>query len=243
VGALRLAREVTVVARAEPTHKLRLVEALQRAGEVVVVTGDGVNDAPALVRADVGVAMGRSGTEVAKDASKVVITDDDLGTIVAAIEKGRVVHRNVRKTLVLLLGTSNAELVVLTAATIAALTLGWIAWRTALGVAPGAVRTEAFTLLAVCEWYGVLVCRAGSRPALHRRVLANRWLVGGLVAANVLQLAAVYVPAMNRALGTEPLPLGVTLALGGVGAVVLIVGELVRRALAWRRAARAKPSA
>jgi magnesium-transporting ATPase (P-type) len=103
----------SVFARVAPSQKLRIVEALQRRGHVVAMTGDGVNDAPALVRADVGVAMGRTGTEVAKEAAAIVVTDDNFATIVAAVAEGRVVYRNVRKALLLLLSTGLAEVLVL----------------------------------------------------------------------------------------------------------------------------------
>jgi magnesium-transporting ATPase (P-type) len=116
----RLAR-IDVFARVEPAQKLRIVEAYQRQGAVVAMTGDGVNDAPALVRADVGVAMGISGTEVAKQAARIVITDDNFATIVAAVEEGRVVYRNLQKALLLLLSTSIAEVLVLSGALVAGL--------------------------------------------------------------------------------------------------------------------------
>jgi magnesium-transporting ATPase (P-type) len=104
---------ISVFARVHPAQKLRIVEAYQRRGEVVAMTGDGVNDAPALVRADVGVAMGVAGTEVAKDAAKIVLGDDNFATIVAAVEEGRIVYRNIKKAVLLLLSTSVAEVLVL----------------------------------------------------------------------------------------------------------------------------------
>lgn len=104
---------ISVFARVHPAQKLRIIEAYQKRHEVVAMTGDGVNDAPALVRANVGVAMGITGTEVAKDAAKIVIADDNFATIVAAVEEGRVVYRNIKKAVLLLFSTSAAEVVVL----------------------------------------------------------------------------------------------------------------------------------
>jgi magnesium-transporting ATPase (P-type) len=105
----RIVREVDVFARASPEHKLRLVSALQADGQIVVMTGDGVNDAPALRRADVGVAMGMKGTEAAKEAAEMVLADDNFASIVHAVEEGRAVYDNIRKAIVYILPTNGGE--------------------------------------------------------------------------------------------------------------------------------------
>ena len=107
---------ISVFARVHPAQKLRIVEAFQSQRNVVAMTGDGVNDAPALARADVGVAMGITGTEVAKGAAKIVISDDNFATIVKAVEEGRLVYRNLRKVILYLFATSMAEVLLLLSA-------------------------------------------------------------------------------------------------------------------------------
>lgn len=107
---------VDVYARVSPEHKLRLVRALQERGEVVVMTGDGVNDAPALKRADVGVAMGITGTEAAKEAAEMVLTDDNFASIINAVEEGRTVYDNLRKTLLFIMPTNGGQAFTLVAA-------------------------------------------------------------------------------------------------------------------------------
>ncbi|MBZ0145438.1 MAG: HAD-IC family P-type ATPase, partial [Rhodocyclaceae bacterium] len=123
-AALRGAvREVDVFARASPEHKLRLVRALQAEGEIVAMTGDGVNDAPALKQADVGVAMGLKGTEAAKEAAEMVLADDNFASIAHAVEEGRTVYDNLRKAITFLLPINGGESLSLVAAVLLGLTL------------------------------------------------------------------------------------------------------------------------
>ncbi len=123
-AALRAAvSETDIFARASPEHKLALVEALQADGAVVAMTGDGVNDAPALKRADVGVAMGRKGTEAAREAAEMVLADDNFASIGAAVEEGRTVYDNLKKSIVFALPTNGGEAMVIVAAILLGLTL------------------------------------------------------------------------------------------------------------------------
>ena len=115
--------DIDIYARSSPEHKLRLVKALQAKGHVVAMTGDGVNDAPALKRADVGVAMGKNGTEVAKEASVMVLADDNFTSIVHAIEEGRTVYENLKKAIIFILPSSGGEALVIIAAILLGQTL------------------------------------------------------------------------------------------------------------------------
>ena len=106
-------RDVDVFARASPEHKLRLVKAIQANGQIVAMTGDGVNDAPALKKADIGVAMGIKGTEVTKEASEMVLADDNFASITAAVREGRTVYNNIEKAILFMLPTNVAQALVI----------------------------------------------------------------------------------------------------------------------------------
>jgi Ca2+-transporting ATPase len=106
-------KEVDVFARVSPEHKVRIVRALRANDEIVAMTGDGVNDAPALKQADIGVAMGITGTDVAKETADMVLTDDNYSSIVSAIEQGRVIYSNIRKFVFYLLSCNLAEIAVI----------------------------------------------------------------------------------------------------------------------------------
>ncbi len=110
---MKIVRNVAVYARTTPKHKLRIVQALQKSGGIVAMTGDGVNDAPALKQADIGVAMGKRGTEVAKEAAEMVIEDDNFATIVNAVQQGRTIYTNIQKFIYYLLAGNFSEVILM----------------------------------------------------------------------------------------------------------------------------------
>lgn len=290
-------KTVSVYARVEPRHKLRLVQELRRQGEVVAMTGDGVNDAPALKAADIGVALG-SGTDVARQTADLVLLDDSFRTIVAAVRGGRVIFDNIRKVVLYLLSGSLSEIVLVGGAIIAGLPLPVLAaqilwinlvedglptlalaadpeesgvmnrpprprraplldrpmrwavviiivvsniislglltflWR--VGLPLEYLRTFMFAALGLDSTLFIFACRSLEQPLWRYNPLANRWLTGAVAISILLLVAAVYIPVLQTLLHTVPLQLDAWVVLIGIGALNLILIELVK-ALVLRR--------
>ena len=173
--------ECPIVARATPTDKLRVVRGWQQRGHLVAVTGDGVNDAPALRQADLGVAMGEAGTDVAREAADLIVTDDNFASIVAGIEEGRIAYDNVRKATYLLISTGLGEVILVTLA----LALGYPLPLTAvqllwLNLVTNGIQDVALGFEAGEP--GVLArTPRPPRERIFNRIMIERTLLGGLV--------------------------------------------------------------
>jgi Ca2+-transporting ATPase len=284
----RRIRDIRVYARVAPEQKVRIVSALQAAGEVVAMTGDGVNDAPALERADVGVAMGIQGTDVAREASAIVLLDDNFASIVRAVREGRRIYDNLRRFIRYVLTTNSAEIwtiflapflglpvpllpiqilwinlvsdglpglalaaepaerdvmhrpprapleslfarglgahAFLIGLLMAGLTLGIEAWYVQAGATSW--QTVTFTALCFTQLAHVLAIRSEHTSLLSLGLASNRPLLGAVLLTLVLQLALIYVPALNALFKTVPLNAMELLVCGAAAALILIVVEL-----------------
>jgi magnesium-transporting ATPase (P-type) len=191
----------SVFARTSPEHKLRIVRALQAQGHVVAMTGDGVNDAPSLKQADIGIAMGHKGTEAAKEASQMVLMDDDFASIVAAVHEGRVVYDNIRKVIAWTLPTNGGEVMTV----IAAILLGFTMPMTAAQILwINMVTTITLGLILAFESAEPGVMRRKPRP--RHGSLLSPFLLWRVTFVSVLFMAgalAIFFHALNRGLGED----------------------------------------
>ncbi|HEX5410223.1 MAG TPA: cation-translocating P-type ATPase [Terriglobia bacterium] len=264
----QLTESAAVYARVSPEHKLRIVEGLHRRGHIVAMTGDGVNDAPALKKADIGIAMGITGTDVSKEAADMVLLDDNFASIVAAVEEGRVIYDNIRKFIRYILATNSGEIWLMLISPFLGMPLPLlplqILWMNlvtdglpalALGVEPAesdAMRrpprpsqerilarglgrqilwvgmlmallslaigyeywearnpewqTMVFTTLTLSQMANVMAIRSERRSIFQIGLKSNLPLLGAVGLTVVLQLALIYVPALQAIFKTVALP-------------------------------------
>ena len=291
---------VRVYARVAPEQKIKIVKALQDKGEYVAMTGDGVNDAPALRRADIGIAMGITGTDVAREAGHMILLDDNFASIVAAVREGRRIFDNIRKFVRFVMTGNSGEIGTLFLAPflglpipllpihilwvnlvtdglpglalavepeekgimqrpprpprenlfahgiwqhilwvgglITALCLITQAWAMRVGDAHW--QTMVFTVLTLSQMTHVLAIRSETESLFTRGLTTNLPLLGAVLLTFVLQMATIYVPALNPIFHTEPLTaveLGICLLLSGVVFVAVEIEKaLVRRGRLYR---------
>jgi Ca2+-transporting ATPase len=189
-----LARSTDVFARVSPEDKLRIVEALQKAGEVVAVTGDGVNDAPALKRANIGIAMGQRGTEVAKEAADVVLADDNFATIVRAVEGGRTIYANITKFVHMMFSHNLGEVLMI----FTAIAAGWALPLLPLQILWMNLVTDVFPALALAvEPASAEIMKQRPRDP-ERSLLSTRLLI--MIVWQAAMLAALALAAYMWAL-------------------------------------------
>jgi Ca2+-transporting ATPase len=277
----------TVFARVTPEHKKKIIDIYKQRGEVIAMTGDGVNDAPSLVAADLGVAMGKIGTEVAKEASDIILLDDNFGSIVAAVEEGRNIYQTIKKVILFLFSTSLGEIFTIAVALFTGLPLPLMAsqiiwlnfvtdgflvaplalepkgkklmsgWKQmnkyfvdrmmvgrgllmSISMVAGTIMlfcyylnfdtekalTISLTSLAVFQWFNAWNCRSEGKSIFNKNWFSNKFLVVATALAILAQLAAIYVPFMQKILQTVPLNSFDWYLVLSVGSSIIIVEEI-----------------
>ncbi|MFW6258177.1 MAG: cation-translocating P-type ATPase, partial [Halochromatium sp.] len=228
--------ERSVFARISPEEKLQLIGLYQEAGWIVGMTGDGVNDAPGLKKADIGIAMGQRGTEVAREASDIVLKDDAFATLVAAIEHGRTIFSNIRRFIVYLLPGNLAEIMAVAAAALIAfaIALGPLQLDTAHAV------TIGFLTFGFARLWHVLNMRGTESSLLVNEVTRNRYVWIAIAIGVALLIAATYVAPLAAILSIQIPTLGEWLLILSFSLLPLILVQLgklvVHRLIRHRRA-------
>jgi Ca2+-transporting ATPase len=291
---------IRVYARVDPAQKIKIVRALQDKGEIVAMTGDGVNDAPALKAADIGIAMGKGGTDVAREASRMVLLDDNFATIVNAIRYGRRLYDNIRKFVRYAVTTNSAEVLTIFLAPflglpipllpthilwinlvtdglpalaltaepaehgvmqrpprppqeslfshgmwqhmiwvgllMAGLTLFAQAWAYHTGSSHW--QTMAFTVITLSQLGHVMAIRSEKESLFSMGIFSNKPLAAAVVVTFLLQMATIYVPALNPIFKTEPLSMNELILCLVLSSVVFFAVEfekwLIRRGLIYQ---------
>ncbi len=284
-------REKNVFARVSPIQKLDIVEALRNMGNFVAVTGDGVNDAPALKRANIGVAMG-SGTDVTKDTASIIVTDDSFSSIVAGVEEGRFAYNNIRKVTYLLISTGAAEVVLFITALLSGLPLALVAiqllWLnlvtngiqdialafeggekrvmskkprdpsegifnrlmieqtlisglTMAGISIGVwfylmstgwevaeARNILLLLMVLLQNFHVFNCRSEEESIFKVPISRNYLLIMGVIAAQGIHIASLFIKPMQDLLGTNPVTITNWLILFAIASIIIFVMEIYK---------------
>lgn len=199
-------KECSVFARVSPEHKLLIVDALKEQSEIVAMTGDGVNDAPALKKSDIGVAMGITGTDVAKETADMILTDDNFSSIVAAVEEGRVIYSNIRKFVFFLMTCNIAEILVI----FLAMLFGWPVPMLPIQLLWLNLVTDAFPALAL-GMEGREPDVMSQKPRDPKEPLLNRrlcWMISIQSVAITFSCLGVYWYALNMGIHTDGQPYG-----------------------------------
>jgi Ca2+-transporting ATPase len=213
-----------VYARVSPEHKMKIVDALRQNGEVVAMTGDGVNDAPAIKRADIGIAMGITGTDVAKETADMVLTDDNYASIVSAVEQGRVIYSNIRKFVYYLVSCNVAEIMIIFLATL----LGWPPPLVAVQLLWLNLVTDGLPALALGSEKGDPdIMQHPPRPATEP--IINNYMLRGIVVQTIAITSATLLAFFIGWKGLDWLNMAGSLKLGETLAfTTLSVSELLR---------------
>lgn len=212
--------KIRLAARILPDEKLLLVQGLQELGEVVAMTGDGINDGPALKKADIGIAMGGSGTEVAKEIADLILLDDSLTTIVAAVEEGRTIVENLKKGILYLLGTNLAELVII----LGAIFLGWPLPLTATQILWINLVADTLPVAGLAFEVSPGALKRGPTRLASRLIdsflLRRMVMIGGVIGASCLWIYWQFGPSNH--------PLGQTMAFTTLAVMQITIALSVR---------------